>query len=94
MENGIVRDPAIKRLPLSLKRLSSQCIKRIGSALGTPITASTAKVYQMIEAKLEEGHEPRSVQVFWAPSVKPRRSSWKMSLVIFDSGRHINQRES
>ena len=68
METGIVPDPAIKRLPLNSKRLSSQCIKRIGNALGTPTTASTAEVHQMIEAKLEEnGHEPRNVQVLLNP---------------------------
>lgn len=56
-------DPSM-RLPLNSKRLTGQCVKRIGHALGVPTAASTAEVLQMIEAKLvEDDHEPRNVLV-------------------------------
>ena len=56
-------DPAT-RLPLNSTRLTGQCVKRIGHALGVPTGAATAEVLQMVETKLaEEGHEPRNVLI-------------------------------
>ena len=52
------------RLPLNSRRLTGATIKRIAQALDVPITASTAEILQMVEAKLSDvGREPRNVQV-------------------------------
>ena len=52
------------RAPLNSRRMTADCLKRIGSAIDLPTAASTVELLQMIDAKLtDQGHDSQNVQV-------------------------------
>ena len=55
--------PRGKLLPLNSRRLTTVQLKKIAEGLGLPTTGSADEIRQLIEGKLEEGHDVHNVQV-------------------------------
>ena len=55
--------PLGKLLPLNSRRLTTYQLKKIAEGLGLPTTGSADETRQLIEGKLEEGHDVHNVQV-------------------------------
>ena len=55
--------PRGKLLPLISRRLTTVKFKKIAEGLGLPTTGSADEIRQLIEGKLEEGHNVHNVQV-------------------------------
>ena len=55
--------PRGKLLPLNSRRLTTVQLKKIAEGLELPTVGSTDEIRQLIEGKLEEGHDVHNVQV-------------------------------
>lgn len=55
--------PSGKLLPLNSRRLTSVQLRKIAEGLELPTAGSTDEIRQLIEGKLEEGHDVHNVQV-------------------------------